>query len=209
MGKEGRQAVRCSDFAFARFRFLRRVLLVHGHWYYWRISSLVQYFFYKNVAFNTPVVFFAIFSAYSTEVIPFDVLKIVFDSNSEWFHPARLRVDPFHHVQHHVHIAAHYNLWRLGAKFYRSSAAQTPSPVPHVGRKCKHELDSVLQVEHSRLSHVCCLVPFLRHYSLGISYRFMACNCHLLWYPSALLLPTGCVLRWQTAGFVDHGHDHL
>jgi phospholipid-translocating ATPase len=68
MGKEGRQAVRCSDFAFARFRFLRRVLLVHGHWYYWRVSTLVQYFFYKNITFITPAVFFAIFSAYSTQV---------------------------------------------------------------------------------------------------------------------------------------------
>ena len=88
MGKEGRQAVRCSDFAFARFRFLRRALLVHGHWYYWRISNTVQYFFYKvfycslyylllynnlyctlkNIVFNTPVVFFTIFSAYSTQV---------------------------------------------------------------------------------------------------------------------------------------------
>lgn len=69
MGKEGRQAVRCSDFAFARFRFLRRVLLVHGHWYYWRVSTLVQYFFYKNVAFITPAVFFSFYSAYSTQVI--------------------------------------------------------------------------------------------------------------------------------------------
>lgn len=68
MGKEGRQAVRCADFAFARFRFLRKVLLVHGHWYYWRVSSLVQYFFYKNIAFITPVVFFTIHSAYSTQV---------------------------------------------------------------------------------------------------------------------------------------------
>ena len=75
MGKEGRQAVRCSDFAFARFRFLRRVLLVHGHWYYWRVSSLVQYFFYKNIAFNTPVVFFTIFSAYSTQVLSFGALS--------------------------------------------------------------------------------------------------------------------------------------
>lgn len=68
MGKEGRQAVRCADFAFARFRFLRKVLLVHGHWYYWRVSTLVQYFFYKNIAFITPVVFFTIHSAYSTQV---------------------------------------------------------------------------------------------------------------------------------------------
>ena len=47
MGKEGRQAVRNSDYAFARFKFLSKVLLVHGHFYYIRISNLVQYFFYK------------------------------------------------------------------------------------------------------------------------------------------------------------------
>ena len=41
------QAVRCSDYAIARFCFLQRALLVHGHWYYNRISILVLYFFYK------------------------------------------------------------------------------------------------------------------------------------------------------------------
>lgn len=47
MGKEGRQAVNSSDFAFGRFRFLRRVLLVHGNLFYHRVSTLIQYFFYK------------------------------------------------------------------------------------------------------------------------------------------------------------------
>lgn len=47
MGKEGRQAVRTSDYAVARFKFLWRVLLVHGHWYYVRAAIMVQYFFYK------------------------------------------------------------------------------------------------------------------------------------------------------------------
>ncbi|XP_046657252.1 phospholipid-transporting ATPase IF-like [Daphnia pulicaria] len=69
MGKEGRQAVRCADFAFARFHYLRRVLFIHGQWYYWRISSLAMYFFYKNLVFNTPVVFFSIFNAYSTQPV--------------------------------------------------------------------------------------------------------------------------------------------
>ncbi|XP_058846216.1 phospholipid-transporting ATPase IF isoform X6 [Acipenser ruthenus] len=54
MGKEGRQAVRNSDYAIARFRFLSKLLLVHGHFYYIRIANLVQYFFYKNVCFITP-----------------------------------------------------------------------------------------------------------------------------------------------------------
>lgn len=37
-----------SDFAFARFRFLSRLLLVHGHWCYYRLALIVLYFFYKN-----------------------------------------------------------------------------------------------------------------------------------------------------------------
>ena len=47
MGKEGRQAVNSSDFAFGRFKFLRRVLLVHGNLFYHRVSTLIHYFFYK------------------------------------------------------------------------------------------------------------------------------------------------------------------
>lgn len=47
MGKEGRQAVRASDYAFGRFKFLRRALLVHGHYFYVRMAMLVQYFFFK------------------------------------------------------------------------------------------------------------------------------------------------------------------
>lgn len=47
MGKEGRQAVRNSDYAVPKFKHLKKMLLVHGHYYYIRISELVQYFFYK------------------------------------------------------------------------------------------------------------------------------------------------------------------
>lgn len=47
MGKEGRQAVRNSDYAIPKFKHLKKMLLVHGHYYYIRISELVQYFFYK------------------------------------------------------------------------------------------------------------------------------------------------------------------
>ena len=50
MGKEGRAAVRAADFAFSKFKFLQKIILVHGHWYYHRVSMLVHYFFYKNVA---------------------------------------------------------------------------------------------------------------------------------------------------------------
>ncbi|XP_066584351.1 phospholipid-transporting ATPase IF-like isoform X2 [Prorops nasuta] len=67
MGKEGRQATMCSDFAIAKFMYLKKVLLVHGHWYYIRISTLTQYFFYKNLVFITPQLLFGIHSGFSTQ----------------------------------------------------------------------------------------------------------------------------------------------
>jgi hypothetical protein len=41
--------LRYSDYSIGQFRFLTRLLLVHGHYCYWRISYLVQFFFYKNL----------------------------------------------------------------------------------------------------------------------------------------------------------------
>ena len=53
-GLEGRQAVNASDFAIAQFRFLERLLLVHGYWSYRRVSILILYMFYKNVISTLP-----------------------------------------------------------------------------------------------------------------------------------------------------------
>lgn len=47
-GQEGMQAVMAADFALSRFKYLKRFLLVHGHWSYDRLSRMVLYFFYKN-----------------------------------------------------------------------------------------------------------------------------------------------------------------
>uniref|UniRef100_A0A4W5NN44 Phospholipid-transporting ATPase n=1 Tax=Hucho hucho TaxID=62062 RepID=A0A4W5NN44_9TELE len=69
MGKEGRQAVRNSDYAIARFRFLSKLLLVHGHFYYIRIATLVQYFFYKNVCFITPQFLYQFFCLFSQQTL--------------------------------------------------------------------------------------------------------------------------------------------
>lgn len=46
-GKEGRQAVKNSDYAIPKLKHLKKLLLAHGHLYYVRIAHLVQYFFYK------------------------------------------------------------------------------------------------------------------------------------------------------------------
>lgn len=49
-GVEGLQAARSADVAIAQFRYLRKLLLVHGAWNYHRISRVILYSFYKNIA---------------------------------------------------------------------------------------------------------------------------------------------------------------
>jgi phospholipid-transporting ATPase len=49
-GVEGLQAARSADVAIGQFRYLRKLLLVHGAWSYQRISRVILYSFYKNIA---------------------------------------------------------------------------------------------------------------------------------------------------------------
>uniref|UniRef100_A0A452VAF5 Phospholipid-transporting ATPase n=1 Tax=Ursus maritimus TaxID=29073 RepID=A0A452VAF5_URSMA len=69
IGKEGRQAARNSDYAVPKFKHLKKMLLVHGHLYYIRISELVQYFFYKNVCFIFPQFLYQFFCGFSQQTL--------------------------------------------------------------------------------------------------------------------------------------------
>lgn len=64
-GVEGMQAVMSSDFAIAQFRFLERLLLVHGHWCYRRIAMMICYFFYKNMTFGFTLFCFEAYASFS------------------------------------------------------------------------------------------------------------------------------------------------
>ncbi|PSR91224.1 Phospholipid-transporting ATPase 9 [Actinidia chinensis var. chinensis] len=66
-GVEGMQAVMSSDIAIAQFRFLERLLLVHGHWCYRRISSMICYFFYKNITFGLTVFLYEAHASFSAQ----------------------------------------------------------------------------------------------------------------------------------------------
>lgn len=48
-GKEGRQAANNADFAIGQFKFLRKLLLVHGRWNYNRQSRVFLYSMHKNM----------------------------------------------------------------------------------------------------------------------------------------------------------------
>lgn len=61
-GEEGRQAVMSSDYAIGQFRFLTRLLLVHGRWSYKRLAEMVPCFFYKNVVFTMTCFWYGIYN---------------------------------------------------------------------------------------------------------------------------------------------------
>jgi phospholipid-translocating ATPase len=67
-GQEGQQAVLSSDFSIGQFRYLERLLLVHGRWSYYRVSKFLRYFFYKNFAFTLCHFWFAFFCGFSAQV---------------------------------------------------------------------------------------------------------------------------------------------
>ncbi|CAB1334602.1 unnamed protein product [Coregonus sp. 'balchen'] len=69
-GQEGIQAVLASDYSFSQFRFLQRLLLVHGRWSYLRMCRFLCYFFYKNFAFTMVHFWFGFFCGFSAQDVP-------------------------------------------------------------------------------------------------------------------------------------------
>ncbi|KAL3879260.1 hypothetical protein ACJMK2_031562 [Sinanodonta woodiana] len=64
-GQEGMQAVMASDFAIARFKFLQKLLLVHGHWSYDRLARFVVFMFYKSLVSTFTFYWFNFYSGFS------------------------------------------------------------------------------------------------------------------------------------------------
>eukprot|EP00835_Amoeboradix_gromovi_P003093 NODE_193_length_15440_cov_0.478587.p1 type:complete len:949 gc:universal NODE_193_length_15440_cov_0.478587:4752-7598(+) len=69
MGKEGSQASRTSDISISEFKALGQLLLVHGVWNHHRISKLVLFFFYKNIALFLTQFWFACTNYFSGQSI--------------------------------------------------------------------------------------------------------------------------------------------
>ncbi|KAK9363736.1 hypothetical protein V1504DRAFT_466127 [Lipomyces starkeyi] len=63
-GEEGRQAAMSSDYAIGQFRFLSRLLLVHGRWSYRRLAEMTANFFYKNIIFTFSLFWYQIYNGF-------------------------------------------------------------------------------------------------------------------------------------------------
>ena len=64
-GEEGLQAVNSSDYAVGQFRYLQRLLLVHGHWSYMRNANMICNFFYKEIIGIGILFWFQFYCGYS------------------------------------------------------------------------------------------------------------------------------------------------
>lgn len=75
-GEEGRQAVMSSDYAIGQFRFLQRLVLVHGRWSYRRLSETISNFFYKNMIWTFSIFWYQVFCNFDITYI-FDYSYII------------------------------------------------------------------------------------------------------------------------------------
>jgi len=83
-GKEGRQAVNSSDFAIAQFRFLKRLMLVHGRTDYRRTCKVVLYSFYKNIVLTLVLFAYTFYSGYSGQSLFDDYIHAIYNIILAW-----------------------------------------------------------------------------------------------------------------------------
>lgn len=67
-GVEGLQAARSADVSISQFRFLKKLLLVHGAWSYRRLSKLILYSFYKNIVLYMTQFWYSFFNNFSGQI---------------------------------------------------------------------------------------------------------------------------------------------
>jgi magnesium-transporting ATPase (P-type) len=72
--------VRSADYAISQFRYLKRLLFVHGRWGYLRISSFICYYFYKNIALVLAEIYFALYNGFSGQIYFADMLPLCYNS---------------------------------------------------------------------------------------------------------------------------------
>ncbi|KAI0827823.1 phospholipid-translocating P-type ATPase [Trametes gibbosa] len=68
-GVEGLQAARAADVSISQFRYLKKLLLVHGAWSYTRLSKMLLYSFYKNIVLYMTQFWFSFFNNFSGQIV--------------------------------------------------------------------------------------------------------------------------------------------
>jgi hypothetical protein len=75
--KEGQQAVMASDYTIGQFKYLSRLLLVHGRWSYHRVASTTLMSFYKNIGFSLVLFWYQVDCLFTAQFI-YDYMYMLF-----------------------------------------------------------------------------------------------------------------------------------
>mmetsp|Transcript_7573 Transcript_7573/g.22355 ORF Transcript_7573/g.22355 Transcript_7573/m.22355 type:complete len:1298 (+) Transcript_7573:304-4197(+) len=112
MGKEGRQAVNNSDYAIGQFRFLVRLLMVHGTLSVYRLARLIRYSFYKNIALAFLLFYFQIFAGWSGQSLLDGITTSFYNAFFTAFPIGFFAVldRPFRHLHTYVRFPKMYNV---------------------------------------------------------------------------------------------------
>ncbi|CAH1777133.1 unnamed protein product [Owenia fusiformis] len=78
-GQEGMQAVMASDFSLAQFRFIERLLLVHGHWSYDRLALTALHMFYKNAVLIFTIYWYQFFNGFTGSTMMDQVYLLIYN----------------------------------------------------------------------------------------------------------------------------------
>eukprot|EP00026_Physarum_polycephalum_P001132 Phypoly_transcript_01133.p1 GENE.Phypoly_transcript_01133~~Phypoly_transcript_01133.p1 ORF type:complete len:1186 (+),score=224.50 Phypoly_transcript_01133:531-3560(+) len=68
-GVEGNQALMASDYTIAQFKFLYRLLMIHGRWNYIRNCKVVKYSFYKSMTFALTQFWYSFYNGFSAQTL--------------------------------------------------------------------------------------------------------------------------------------------
>lgn len=79
-GKEGLQAARTSDYSVAQFRFLAKLVLVHGRWNYGRCARYTVATFWKEMAFYLAQAFYQRYTGYTGTSLYYSTSLTVFNT---------------------------------------------------------------------------------------------------------------------------------
>jgi magnesium-transporting ATPase (P-type) len=131
MGREGLQAARASDFSLAKFRFLAKLILVHGRWSYRRTAFVAHYCFHKSLFLAFMQIFYAFFTGFAgtslfdsfalaTYNVLFTGLPILFYSLDKDINEQNLLLNP--QLYHETQSGRFINTFTLLYWFVRSFA---------------------------------------------------------------------------------------
>ncbi|KAJ3213903.1 hypothetical protein HK099_007124 [Clydaea vesicula] len=123
MGREGTQAVRASDYAFAEFRFLKRLVTVHGRYSYMRIANIIMYSFYKNITMIMVMWWFGFVSQFSGTLVYEEIFMTAFNTFYTAFPPVVMAIfdydvnddyiDKYPQLYKEVKADSYWNFWTV------------------------------------------------------------------------------------------------